>query len=70
MAWANQELFNAVATLPDDALNAYISNPEWTVGKILDHIYDGATWYVYRLEIENWVEIPEVNSVADVLKLT
>jgi uncharacterized damage-inducible protein DinB len=70
MAWANQELFNAVAKLPDEALRAYISNPEWTVGKILAHICDGATWYVYRLEIEDWIEIPKVNSVKDVRQLT
>ena len=69
MAWANQEVFRAVSELPNDALHAYISNPEWTVGKILAHICDGATWYVHRLEIEDWIEIPQVNSAADVLKL-
>ncbi len=46
MAWANQEVFSAVAELPSDALKAYISDPEWTVGKILSHICSGATWYV------------------------
>ena len=69
MAWANQEVFNAVAKLPDDALQAYISNPEWTVGKILSHICSGATWYVHRLEIDNWIDIPEVHSTNDVLQL-
>lgn len=67
MAWANQEVFNAVAELPSDALKAYISDPEWTVGKILSHICSGATWYVYRLEIEDWIDIPEVNQPEDVL---
>lgn len=69
MAWANQEVFNAVAKLPDDALQAYISNPEWTVGKILSHICSGATWYVHRLEIDHWIDIPEVHSANDVLRL-
>jgi uncharacterized damage-inducible protein DinB len=70
MAWANQEIFKATASLPPAALNAYITEPEWTVGKILAHICDGATWYLHRLEIEDWVEIPEVNTAADVLILT
>lgn len=69
MAWANQEVFNAVAKLPDDALQAYISNPEWTVGNILSHICSGATWYVHRLEIDDWIDIPEVHSANDVLQL-
>lgn len=69
MAWANQEVFNAVAKLPDDALQAYISNPEWTVGKIISHICSSATWYVHRLEIDDWIDIPEVHSANDVLPL-
>ena len=69
MAWANQEVFNAVAKLPDDALQAYISNPEWTVGKIISHICSSATWYVHRLEIDDCIDIPEVHSANDVLQL-
>lgn len=69
MAWSNQQVFRAVAKLPDEALNSYISNPEWTVGKILEHICSGATWYIYRLEIEGWIDIPGAKSAKDVLVL-
>lgn len=70
MAWANQEVFKLVSELDDDALSAYISNPEWTVGAILEHICDGATWYLHRLEIEHWVDIPNLQKVEDVRSLS
>lgn len=49
MAWANQRVFDAVKVLPDLALDAYIANPEWTAGRILQHIVEGADWYVFCL---------------------
>ena len=49
MAWANQRTFDAVKSLPDLALSAYIVNSEWTAGRILQHIVDAADWYVYCL---------------------
>ncbi|NDC52198.1 MAG: hypothetical protein EBZ66_03450 [Actinobacteria bacterium] len=66
MAWANQKVYSAAETLPDEAFGAYIVNPEWTVARILEHIVGGATWYVNRLEIEKWKEIPTPKSGADV----
>ena len=69
MAWANQKVYQAVSTLPDEALGSYIVNPEWTAGQICSHIAGGATWYVFRLEIEDWIDIPEVKSSADVKKV-
>lgn len=49
MAWANQEIITKVATFPDEALDAYITNPEWTVREIARHIASSATWYGWRL---------------------
>ena len=49
MAWANQEILAKVAVLPDEALDAYIVNPEWTVREIARHIASSATWYGWRL---------------------
>lgn len=49
MAWANQGVYSQIATLPDEALNAYATNPEWHVGEILRHIASSADWYGYRL---------------------
>lgn len=66
MAWANQKVYEAVMKLPDEALGSYIVNPEWTANKILRHICGGATWYVFRLEIEDWRDIPKINTMAEV----
>lgn len=49
MAWANQEIFTQVAAMPDEALDAYAVNPEWTAREIMRHIASSATWYGYRL---------------------
>jgi uncharacterized damage-inducible protein DinB len=49
MAWANQEILSKVAELPDEALDAYLVNPEWTVREIARHIASSATWYGWRL---------------------
>lgn len=49
MAWANQEIFSKVAELPDEALDAYAVNPEWTAREIMRHIASSATYYGYRL---------------------
>jgi uncharacterized damage-inducible protein DinB len=49
MAWANQEILSKVADLPDEALDAYLVNPEWTVREIARHMASSATWYGWRL---------------------
>lgn len=67
MAWSNQQVYKSVAALPDEALGSYIVNPDWTAGNILEHICSGATWYVFRLEIEDWVDIPKIEKSSDVL---
>jgi len=48
-AWASQRVYEAVTELPVEALNAYVSDPQWSVGRILQHIVGGADWYVYCL---------------------
>lgn len=61
MAWANQRVYDAVKDLPDLALGAYIVNPEWTAGRILQHIVEGATSYVFCLTEapERDIKLPE-----------
>lgn len=66
MAWSNQRVFAAVSKLPDDALGAYIVNPEWTAGVILRHIVVGSTWYAYCLGIADWQEIVRPTSMRDI----
>jgi len=70
MAWSNQRVFSAVQALPDEALDAYIVNPEWTAKVLLQHIVNGADWYVYCLTELPWSDIilPKTMSEIDVLK--
>lgn len=83
MAWANQGILGKVQELPDEALDAYIVNPEWTVREISRHIASSATWYGWRLldksnfseadnarwqEILNETEIPATTS-AEIKKV-
>ncbi|CAN2216173.1 DNA damage-inducible protein DinB [Candidatus Nanopelagicaceae bacterium] len=49
MAWANQEIIGKIAELPREALDAYVVNPEWTVGTIVRHIGSASNWYLWRL---------------------
>lgn len=69
MSWANQRVYAAVATLPDEALGAYIVNPEWVAGRILHHIVSGATWYVHCLGIEHWQDIEPARDMAGIRHL-
>ena len=69
MAWANQKVYAAVATLPDEAFEAYIVNPEWSAGRILQHIVGGADWYQYRLVSKPWSDIPFPKKGSDVIGL-
>ena len=62
MAWANSEILKKVAELPDEALDAYAVNPEWTVREIARHIVSSATWYGWRLlDWKNFTEAESVN---------
>ena len=50
MSWANQEVYKLIIALPDEALNAYATDPEWTVGEILRHIASSSGAYGARLK--------------------
>ena len=50
MSWANQEVYKLIITLPDEALKAYATDPEWTVGEILRHIASSSGGYGARLK--------------------
>lgn len=65
MAWANQQVYDAVKKLPDAALGAYIVDSEWTAGRILQHIVGGADWYVFCLTETPWREIEMPNEMKD-----
>ena len=70
MAWANQKVYQAVETLPDDCLQSYVVNKEWTAYEILFHICNSAGFYVYRLGIgDKPADIEEPAKVATLRKL-
>ena len=50
MSWANQEVYKLIIPLPDEALNAYATDPDWTVGEILRHIASSSGGYGARLK--------------------
>lgn len=53
MAWANQEILTKVSELPDEALDSYMVNSEWTAREIIHHIIRSAHFYGYRLKINS-----------------
>ncbi|MFM1910521.1 MAG: hypothetical protein RLZZ545_1219, partial [Actinomycetota bacterium] len=50
MSWANQEVYKLIIALPDEALGAYATDPEWNVGEILRHIASSSGGYGARLK--------------------
>jgi uncharacterized damage-inducible protein DinB len=50
MAWANSQLFSQLSTLPESALKFSAWNPEWTVGKIANHIVIAEGRFLSRLQ--------------------
>ncbi len=51
MAWANQRVYEALETLPEESFKSFVVNEEWTAYEISFHICNSAGFYVYRLEI-------------------
>ena len=49
VAWAEEEFFEQLATVPEELYRATYSNPEWNVAHIARHIASGATWYEFCL---------------------
>ena len=61
MAWANNQLFTQLSTLPEAALSFSAWNPDWTVGKIANHIVIAQGRLISRIEkrsAPNQIEFP------------
>jgi uncharacterized damage-inducible protein DinB len=70
MAWANQKVYEAVETLPDESLQGYVVNKEWTTYEIVFHICQSAGFYVWRLGIgDKPADIEEPAKVVTLRKL-
>ena len=50
MTWANNRLFTQLSTLPEEVLSYSAWNPEWSVGKIANHIVIAQGRLISRLE--------------------
>ena len=53
MAWANKRLFTQLSELPEESLSFAAWNPEWTVGKIANHIVIAQSRFISRLKKED-----------------
>jgi uncharacterized damage-inducible protein DinB len=67
--WANQQIFSHVSELSDEALGAYITNPDWHVAEIFSHIVKAADSYVYRLNGREKSETTMPSSMSEVKNL-
>ena len=70
MAWANQEIYKLIAELPDEALDAYGTDPEFTVREILRHIATSSGGLASILEGEKNEVIEQPNNMAELLEVT
>jgi len=69
MAWANQKVYQSVQSLPDESLESFIVNPEWTAKQILKHITSAAGWYLYCLDGTSPRQVKRPTNMTDVAEL-
>lgn len=70
MAWANQMTIQHLQGLPEDALKAYATNPEWFAGEIVHHIVDSADHYAFRISGKVAITNPDDPCIANVEKIS
>jgi len=49
MAWANAKTITHLQSLPEEALSAFATNPDWHVAEIIHHIVDSGDHYAFRI---------------------
>ena len=69
MAWANKQLFTQLSQLPETALSYSAWNPEWTVGKIANHIVIAQGRFISRLQKSEPFPEAELPLTSDGMKL-
>ena len=69
MAWANQEIYKLIAELPDEALDAYATDPEFPVREILRHIAHAAGAYAARIEEVPFEILEQPKNMAELREL-
>lgn len=73
MAWANEQMLNILADLPDEAINFTAWNADWTVGKLVRHIVDSQGRIVSRITgqpaPEELQEVTTARGVSDLISV-
>ena len=69
MAWANQEIYKLITELPDEALDAYATDPEFTVREILRHIASSSGGYASRLEGKETEVLEQPKNMAELREI-
>ena len=64
MAWANNRVFTKLSELPEEALSFSAWYPEWTVGKIANHIVIAQGRFISRLQKEDPYTESEFSSTS------
>jgi uncharacterized damage-inducible protein DinB len=65
LAWADTRLFEELAALLPDALEARYAPSAASVGDLAVHIVSGAEWYAYVLTGEQWTDLQVPRTTAD-----
>ena len=58
MAWANAQLFATLQTLPEEVYTYREPGNDWTVGMTLLHLVEAAGFYVMRLGVAPYEDLP------------
>lgn len=69
MAWSNQHVLHFLQELPDEALDAYVVNPEWNVGRIVGHLVGASGRLGYHLSRDEVTSVDRPQTMTDVAKL-
>jgi len=69
MAWANAKTITHLQSLPEEALSAYATNPEWHVAEIIHHIVDSGDHYAFRISGIPVLTQPDDPCIDDVLTI-
>lgn len=69
LAWSDALLFDDLARLPAQALEARYAPDAWTVGHLAMHIVGGAEWYLYCLSGTPWTDLEIPASESDLRAL-
>jgi uncharacterized damage-inducible protein DinB len=64
LAWANSRMLEILRELPDEAINFSAWNPDWTVGKIVNHIAVAEGRLVARIKNEGYPVETEAPTTA------